>query len=95
MAPGRTANVNFLLVFTGQSGPTIQKLTIKSQVFRAGATPRGGTGATPRAGTGATPRGGAGATPRGGAGATPLRGREGAMAPPTVAGRRIMILILT
>ena len=38
-APGRTANVNFLLVFTGQSGATIQKLTVKSPVFRTGATP--------------------------------------------------------
>ena len=41
MAPGRTANVNSLLVFTGQNGPPIQKPIVKSLILEV-ASPRGG-----------------------------------------------------
>ena len=40
MAAGRTANVNFLFVFTGQNGPHIQKPIVKSIIVGGGLPPR-------------------------------------------------------
>ena len=41
MAAGKTANANFLLVFTGQNGPPIHKPIVKSLILEV-ASPRGG-----------------------------------------------------
>ena len=80
--PARTADVHFLLVFTSQNGPTIQKPIVKSPILRAGATPsRGHGGNLPRGRGGTPPAGARGQPPRGGEGAPP-RGGARALCPP-------------
>ena len=66
IGPGRTANVHFLLVFTGQNGPPMQKTIIKSLILMA-AWLRPPAPASAQAGAGGR---GSAAIPRGGPGRT-------------------------